>query len=262
MKFTVLGSGTSTGVPNVGCDCDTCSSTDPRDKRLRTSLLIESERSTVVIDTSSDFRQQMLQHHVMRLDGVVFTHHHFDHIGGFDDIRPYNFNVGGPMPIYAMRETLDVLEYTFPYAFGKVPSSGTSVPSVDVHLIDADPFTVGDITLQPIPLYHGASLRVNGYRIGDVAYCTDTNHIPIPSMERLKDLDVLILDGLRWEPHPTHFTITQALEIIEHLKPKVTYLTHIAHQIKHADTEAQLPDNVFLAYDGLSFRPSSGVLRP
>ncbi|RPI67746.1 MAG: MBL fold metallo-hydrolase [Ignavibacteriae bacterium] len=251
MKFTVLGSGTSTGVPNVGCDCDVCTSSDVRDSRLRTSLLIESDHTTVLIDTSSDFRQQMLRHRVMKIDGVVFTHHHFDHIGGFDDIRPYNFNVGAPMPIHAMQETLDVLEYTFPYAFGKVPSSGTSVPSVDVRIIDRDPFTIGDITLQPIPLYHGSSLRVNGYRMNNVAYCTDTNLIPVPSMELLKGLDVLILDGLRWEPHPTHFTIGDALRVVEQLQPKTTYLTHIAHQIKHADTEAQLPNNVFLAYDGL-----------
>ncbi len=252
MQFTVLGTGTSTGVPSVACECATCTSTDPRDKRLRTSLLVRSEKTTVVVDTSMDFRQQMLRHNVMEIDAVVFTHHHFDHIGGFDDIRPYNFRSRRPMQVYAMAETLDVLESTFPYAFGKVSSTGTSVPSIEVTIIDDEPFTVGDIEITPIPLRHGPELRVNGYRFGDVAYCTDTNHIPPSSMDLLHGLDTLILDGLRWNPHPTHFTVEEAIAVADALQPRITYLTHIAHQLKHAETEAQLPDHVRIAVDDLT----------
>ena len=256
MQFTVLGSGTSTGVPSVACECKTCTSSDPRDKRLRTSLLVTTANTTVVVDTSLDFRQQMLQNNVLDIDGIVYTHHHFDHIGGFDDIRPFNFRRGTSMPIYAMEETATVLENTFPYAFGKVPSTGTATPSVDLHVIDEEAFSIGDIAMTPIPMLHGKSLRVNGYRFGNVAYCTDTNHIPEASMELLRGLDVLILDGLRNEKHPTHFTVRESLEIIEELQPKKAYLTHIAHQLKHAEAEDELPSHVRLAYDGLSFSSS------
>jgi len=189
----------------------------------------------------------------MDLHGVVFTHHHFDHIGGFDDIRPYNFRAEAPMPIYAMTETLDVLKSTFPYAFGNVEPTGTSVPHVDVHIIDETPFTIGDIQLIPIPLMHGQTVRVNGYRINNMAYCTDANFIPKKSMELLRGLDTLVLDGLRWNRHPTHFTVSESLNIVNVLQPRITYLTHIAHQLKHDATEAVLPENVRLAYDDLSF---------
>jgi len=251
IRVTVLGSGTSTGVPSVACECPTCRSTDPRDKRLRTSLLVRSDTTTVVIDTSLDFRQQMLQHDIMDIDGIVFTHHHFDHIGGFDDIRPYNFRYNRPIRIHAMQETVDVLHDTFPYAFGLIAPSGAAVPSVDTHIIDTEAFTIGDITLQPIPMRHG-SMRVNGYRIGSLAYCTDTNSISRDSMDLLTGLSTLILDGLRYEPHPTHFTVAQALAVIDELEPERTYLTHISHQIMHTDCEARLPANVRLAYDGLT----------
>ena len=258
MQFTVLGSGTSTGVPSVACECATCTSDDPRDKRLRTSLLIQSSTTTAVIDTSLDFRQQMLQNNILDIDGIVYTHHHFDHIGGFDDIRPFNFRRGTAMPIYGMEETLEVLATTFPYAFGRVESTGAAIPSVDTHTIDTEGFVVGDIPFTPIPMSHGKKLRVNGYRIGNIAYCTDTNHIPEDSMELLRGLDVLVLDGLRNEKHPTHFTVQESLEIIEELKPKKAYLTHIAHQLKHSTAEEALPPHVRLAYDGLSFSSSDG----
>lgn len=257
MNVTVLGSGTSTGVPSVACDCDVCTSSDPRDKRLRTSLLVRSETTTVVIDTSSDFRRQMLDNNVMDITGVVFTHHHYDHIGGFDDIRPYNFRSGLPVRIFAMQETVDVLRSTFPYAFGLVESTGASVPAVDVTYVDTEPFSIGDIRLTPIPLRHGKQLRVNGYRIGSFAYCTDVNHIPDSSWPLLHGLDTLIIDGLRWEPHPTHFTVTDALEVIERLRPRQAFLTHIAHQLGHTETERRLPSNVRLSFDGLTLDVAS-----
>jgi len=252
--FTVLGSGTSTGVPSVACECATCTSTDLRDKRLRTSLLVQTETTTVVIDTSLDFRQQMLANKVLDIDGVVFTHHHFDHIGGFDDVRPFNFRSGKPLPIFAMQETVDVLHSTFPYAFGLVESTGASTPEVDVHIIDKGAFLIGDIVVLPIPMAHGSRMRVNGYRIGDVAYCTDTNFIPQSSRELLMGLDTLIIDGLRWEAHPTHFTVDQSCSMIESLQPRKAYLTHIAHQLKHEETSARLPNSVELAWDGLVIR--------
>jgi phosphoribosyl 1,2-cyclic phosphate phosphodiesterase len=251
MRFTILGSGTSTGVPSVACECATCTSTDPRDTRLRTSLLVQDDTTTLVVDTSSDFRQQMLQHKVLDIDAVLFTHHHFDHIGGFDDIRPYNFRSRRPLPIYGMQETVDVLRSTFPYAFGDVVSTGASVPSIEQHIITDDPFSIGTIPVVPIPMRHGASMKVYGYRFGDVAYCTDTNHIPAHALDRLHGVDTLIIDGLRWEEHPTHFTIDQALEIVNHLKPRRAILTHIAHQILHARDMQRLPDGVEFAVDGM-----------
>lgn len=253
MRFTVLGSGTSTGVPTVACECPTCTSTDAYDKRLRTSLLVETGSATVLVDTSADFRQQMLTHNVLEIDAVIYTHHHFDHIGGFDDLRPYAFRSGRAVELYAMPETVDVLRSTFPYAFGLVESTGASVPNVRMNSISDDPFFAGGMHITPIPMRHGRSMRVNGYRFGSVAYCTDTNHIPESSMELLQDLDTLIIDGLRWEPHPTHFTIPESLALIELLKPKRAYLTHIAHQVLHERDSKELPDNVWFAYDGLTF---------
>lgn len=213
--------------------------------------MVESDDTRVVIDTSSDFRQQMLTHNVLEIDGVIYTHHHFDHIGGFDDLRPYAFRRGKAVDIYAMSQTIDVLRSTFPYAFGLVESTGASVPNVVVHVIDDETFHIGDIEFTPIPMHHGERMRVNGYRVGSFAYCTDTNYISESSLELLRGLDVLILDGLRWERHPTHFTIDESLAIIDLLRPKHAYLTHIAHQVRHEVDAAKLPPGVELCYDNL-----------
>jgi len=251
IRATVLGSGTSTGVPTVACECPTCTSPDIRDKRLRTSLLVETGTATLVIDTSADFRQQMLNHNVLDIDAVIYTHHHFDHIGGFDDLRPYAFRSGRAVEVHGMHETIEVLKSTFPYAFGLVESTGASVPNVHVNYINDTPFVAGGIEVTPIPMRHGRNMRVNGYRFENLAYCTDTNHIPDSSLALLQDLDVLIIDGLRWDPHPTHFTIHESLAIIGLTQPRRTYLTHIAHQVLHARDSQLLPPGVEFCYDGL-----------
>ncbi|TAE29988.1 MAG: MBL fold metallo-hydrolase [Candidatus Kapaibacterium sp.] len=250
MKFTILGSGTSTGVPLAGCGCETCRSTDTRDKRLRPSLLVESATTTIVIDTSADFRYQMLRLGVQKIDGVVFTHHHFDHIGGFDDLRAFNFLLRKALPIYLMEETMENLRRTFLYAFVDTGQKGGGVPVVEQNIITTAPFTVGDIEFLPIPMMHG-KMRVNGYRIGNFAYCTDTNFIFEESFELLRGLDVLILDALRYDAHPTHFTVNEAIACAERIGAKQTYFTHIAHNILHADLSQRLPQGIALAYDGL-----------
>lgn len=252
LRFTILGSGTSTGIPVIGCDCATCQSEDWRDKRLRTSLLIESETTSVIIDTSTDFRLQCLKFGIKKLDGIVFTHHHIDHIAGFDDIRPFNFATRKPIPIYTIQETLDNLSRMFNYAFVIPDQIGGGIPQILVNIIDDQPFSVGDIAFQPIPMMHG-NLRVNGYRIGDVAYCTDTNFIPKTSFELLKNLKILILDALRPIPHPTHFTIDESIVLSQKIGAEITYFTHLAHEAKHSKTESKLPERIKLAFDGLKF---------
>lgn len=249
-KVTVLGSGTSSGVPTIGCRCATCLSNDSRDKRLRPSLLVQSDTTTVVIDTSSDFRQQMLRCDVRSLDAVVYTHHHFDHIGGFDDIRAYNFFLNRPMSIYLMAETFAVLRRMFIYAFECAGQTGGGVPVVDTHIIGDDQFSIGDLLFTPIPLLHG-SMRVNGYRIGNFAYCTDTNGIPDASIALLEGVEVLILDALRYHEHPTHFTVDQAIDVAQRIGARKTYFTHIAHNILHAELESTLPEGIAPGYDGL-----------
>lgn len=188
----------------------------------------------------------------MDINAVLFTHHHYDHIGGFDDIRPFNFRTNAPLPVYASADTIEVLRSTFPYAFGLVRPTGASVPRVDTREIGTDIITIGDITVTPIPLLHGG-MDVLGFRIGDVAYCTDTNEIPTSSLDLLQGLEVLVLDGLRWESHPTHFTVDQAIAMANVLRPKQTYLTHIAHQVRHIEGDAYLPSHVRLGWDNLTF---------
>ncbi len=249
MKFTILGSGTSTGTPTVSCRCATCASHDPHDERLRPSLMVESATTRVVIDTSADFRQQMLRYRIGAIDAVVFTHHHFDHIGGFDDIRGFNFTMQRAIPIYLMQETFNNLKRTFLYAFQDLGQKGGGVPVVNVNIIDRDPFTIGDITFQPIPMMHG-TMRVNGYRIGDFSYCTDTNFIPEESFKFLEGTEILILDALRYDKHPTHFTVQEAIAAAGRIGARETYFTHIAHNILHADLESRLPVGIHLSYDG------------
>jgi phosphoribosyl 1,2-cyclic phosphate phosphodiesterase len=250
MKFTILGSGTSSGIPTIGCKCNVCTSADPKDKRLRTSLLVQSETTTILVDTSNDFRQQMLSADVDKLDGVLFTHHHFDHIGGFDDIRAFNYQTHRPMPIYLTEQTLKRLRETFIYAFVTPKQIGGGVPMIEVNEISTEKLQIGDIDIQPIPLMHGR-MDILGFRFGDFAYCTDTNYIPPKSIELLRGVDVLILDALRYQEHSTHFTINQAIEVAQKIGARQTYFTHMTHQILHAECDPSLPPGINLAYDGL-----------
>jgi phosphoribosyl 1,2-cyclic phosphate phosphodiesterase len=252
MKITLLGTGTSTGVPMIACNCKTCRSEDPRDKRLRVSVLIETDDKIIVIDTSADFRQQMLAHKVKKLDAVLYTHYHYDHIAGFDDLRAFQFLRHKSPMCYALQETSDYIQQMFPYAFGKAIQAGGGLPKVPFTIIKDENFNVGGITISPIPVEHGL-VKVLGYRIGSFAYLTDCNRIPDASLELLRGLDTLILDGLRYDPHPTHFSLDEAVAITKQLNPRITYLTHMNHDILHEEGDRKLPNNVRLGFDGLSF---------
>src|SRR5215468_8959964 len=237
LKLTILGSGTSMGVPSIGCQCRVCTSSDPRDNRLRPSLLLSRGGQNVVIDTTPDFRQQALRTGIQRLDAVLFTHAHADHIFGFDDVRPFNLRQRSTMPVFATKETFAVLRSAFSYVFDGKPKL-SSVPQVTTNLIDG-PIQLLGTTIVPIPLIHG-DIKVLGFRFGRAAYLTDFSAIPESSMALLQGLDDLILDALRDTPHPMHQTVEQALALVDKLKAKRAWFTHIAHDLGHAETNRRL----------------------
>jgi riboflavin kinase/FMN adenylyltransferase len=252
LKITVLGSGTSMGVPSLGCHCRVCSSLDPHDNRLRPSLLLSRNGQNVIIDTTPDFRQQGLRASVDRLDAVLLTHGHADHIMGFDDIRPYNLRQQSALPVYSNEETFDIIRRAFAYVFDGKPKL-SSIPSVTLREAK-EPFELLGITFTPIPLLHG-DMEVLGFRFGRAAYLTDFSSLPDSSLALLHDLDELIIDALRDLPHPMHQTVDQALALIKKLNPRRAWFTHIAHDLPHAETNERLRNlgysNVHLAYDGL-----------
>jgi phosphoribosyl 1,2-cyclic phosphate phosphodiesterase len=251
MKFTLLGTGTSTGVPSIGCECETCTSDDPRDNRLRVSVLVEHDGQQVLIDTSSDFRQQALRHRIKRLDAVLITHCHADHVFGLDDIRPLNFR-HGPLGVYANERAWVDLRRIFKYVFEPTHFGG-GLPQVVAHTVEhgASFCLSRDLRVTPLEVIHGR-LPVVAYRCNDFAYATDLSEIPPATLEALRGLDTLVLDCLRiHKPHPTHLTLERALQYIEELRPRRTYLTHITHDVKHARDSALLPPGVEWAYDGL-----------
>ena len=256
LRLTVLGSGTSMGVPTLGCSCRVCSSEDPRDRRTRSSVLLEADGRNVVIDTTPDFRTQALRERLGRLDAVVYTHGHADHILGLDDIRPFNIKQKSTIPLYASPETLAILRRTFSYIFDDSATPHSTLPGVRVNTIDGpfDPFALPGrrIEVVPVPVRHGP-IEVLGFRIGRFAYLTDFSSIPDESKALLGDMDDLILDALRHTPHPMHSTVEQSLALVEELRPRRAWFTHIAHELAHEETNKRLPENVNLAYDGLSF---------
>lgn len=249
MKVTFLGTGTSQGVPVIACRCHVCTSTDEHDKRLRTSILVEDDDTTVVIDSGPDFRQQLLRADVLKLDGLIFTHEHKDHIAGMDDIRAFNYVNQKAVDIYATKDVQKALKREFHYAFEDFKYPG--VPELNLHTITSERFKVGTIEFIPVPVMH-YRLEVFGYRIGDFSYVTDAKSISDESMDLLRNSKVLVINALRREQHVSHFTLEEALEVIEELKPGKAYLIHLSHQMgRHAELAAELPVNVECAYDGL-----------
>ena len=247
MKITFLGTGTSTGVPEIGCTCPVCTSLDKRDWRMRTSIAVELHGKRLLLDCGPDFRWQMIQSKITRLDGVLISHEHYDHVSGLDDLRP--FCREGDVDIYTERNVADAIITRMPYAFRQHPYPG--VPRLRLHCIDDQPFQVAGITVQPIRVMHG-QLPISGFRIENIAYLTDVKHIPASEYEKLQDLDVLIITALRQGPHPTHLSLEESLAQIERIAPKRAYLIHMSHRIGlYADVEPQLPPHVHLSYDGL-----------
>ena len=247
MRVTFLGTGTSVGVPAVGCDCETCLSEDPRDKRLRTSVLIQHRDNTFLIDASTDFRQQALRAGIKQLDSILFTHAHADHCFGLDDARPLMFR-HGPLACFATEVTWLGLRRIYSYVFEPSPYPG--LPRIVPHRIEGD-FTLFGLNVQPLTVIHGR-LPVTAFRIGDFAYVTDCNEIPDEACSGLLGLDLLVIDALRFKAHPTHMSLDQSLGYIGRLKPRRALLTHISHDIKHEETSGHLPAEVDIAYDGLS----------
>jgi len=248
-QLTVLGSGTSMGVPTIGCDCRVCLSTDPRDKRTRPSVLVEYEGHAVLIDTTPDFREQAIREHITRLDAVLYTHAHADHILGLDDLRPLSFHRNnGKIPLYAHQDTGRMIRNVFRYIFDSEYKYG-GLAQVELHRIEG-PLHLFGAVFEPITVVHGDA-EIYGFRFGSAAYLTDFSTIPEASLARLEALDLLFLDALRHRPHPTHSTVENSLCIVERLRPKRAFFTHICHELAHEETNASLPPQVRLAHDGL-----------
>lgn len=249
IEVTFLGTGTSTGVPVVGCNCPVCTSDDIRDKRFRTSVLIRVNGTTLVIDCGPDFRIQMLRNNVTDIDAILFTHGHRDHIAGLDDVRGYNYILNKKMEIFSSPRVLNAIKTQFPYIFANSRYFGS--PQLNTHNIDNEPFNVMGVTVTPIQVLHH-KLPIFGFRIGDFSYITDASYIADKELEKIKGSKVIVLNALRNSKHVSHFSLSEAIEILEYLQPERAYLTHMSHFIgKHADVEQNLPPFIRLAYDDL-----------
>jgi len=248
MKIIVLGSGTSTGVPVIGCNCKVCTSQNPKNKRLRASILVQQGENNILVDTSTDLRAQCLAYGVKRIDAVLYTHTHADHLYGVDELRIFNFIQHSKIPIYGSEETIESIKRTFPYLFTDVFYGGGK-PYLIPNVINGNLELFG-IRITPVEIMHG-DLPIFGYRFHDFAYITDVSEIPDDSKELLKELKILIIGALRHEPHPTHFTIEQAIRAIEELKPGKAFLTHLGHSVDHEELIKSLPANIEPAYDGM-----------
>jgi phosphoribosyl 1,2-cyclic phosphate phosphodiesterase len=250
LTITFLGTGTSTGIPMIGCECEVCTSQDPKDKRLRSSILVQSATTALVVDTTPDFRYQMLRLNIKHLDAVVFTHPHKDHIAGLDDVRAYNFFMQKPMQVYANTLTEEALRRDFYYAFAETKYPG--VPEIELITIDETPFTVGDIPVTPIAVWHH-KMPVYGFRFGDFTYITDANRIDEEEKQKIKGSKILVVNALRKTQHISHFTLDEATGLVNELNIPEAYFTHISHQLGfHQHINAALPQHIKLAYDGLT----------
>jgi phosphoribosyl 1,2-cyclic phosphate phosphodiesterase len=249
LRITFLGTGTSHGVPMIGCTCSTCTSDDPHDRRLRPSLYVEADGASFLIDAGPDLRAQALTHQIVRVDAIVFTHGHADHILGIDDVRRFNAVMKQPMACYGDTATLRDIRRVFGYVFDPKTPAGGGLPQIDLRRISG-PFRLGQTDIVPVPIFHGKR-KILGFRIGRFAYLTDCNAIPAPSRKLLRDLDVLVLDALRERSHPTHFSVAEAVDAARTLGARQTWFTHMCHDLPHAATNARLPAGMALAYDGL-----------
>ena len=249
IEITFLGTGTSNGVPMIGCHCPVCESTDPRDKRTRTSAVIRTQGKTLLIDAATELRIQALANGLEHVDAILFTHPHADHTGGFDDLRRFNELQKEHLPVYAGPQTAEVLLTRYAYGFEDVFPFYGGKPDLHMHVVDG-PFKAAGVPVTPVPVYHGKML-VHGFRFDNLAYLTDAKMIPDESLELLRGLDVLVINALRERPHPTHLSISEAVEIVREVKPRVAYLVHLSHETSHAQVSAMLPPGMFAAYDGL-----------
>lgn len=251
-EVVFLGTGTSVGVPALGCDCEVCTSEDPRNNRTRCAIVLRLPTGNLLVDTPPDLRTQLLREKIPLIHAVLFTHEHADHLYGLDDLRLFPFRLGHAVPLYCEPVVEQRIRQVYDYAFSdRAATHPGSTPQLEFVTIDRNPFEVLNIKIIPIPLKHGPYFDVLGFRIGDFAYCTDTNEVPESSIELLRGVKTLVIDALRYQPHPTHFCVDEALEVIQQVQPREAYLTHICHDLNHPVAERELPECVHLAYDGL-----------
>lgn len=254
MRLTFLGTGTSHGVPAIGCNCAVCRSADPRNQRDRSSLYVEAASGeAVVVDTTPEFRRQCIRHNVRRADAVLLTHAHADHMMGLDDLRRFNELQGAPVPVYGSAESLAVVRRAFAYAFEAEPA-GPTRPALDLHRFPEEPIPIGSLRITPLPCRHGP-FDIHGFLFEDdghrTAYFPDCNHLPVATRQALHDLDVMILDGLRHEPHPTHFSLGESVEMLQQIGARRSFITHICHALDHETTQRELPRGIEVPWDGL-----------